>query len=329
VTPDRRCHFCGSSLGSEKSKEHVFPRWLTRELSSVPIPIAATRYAPRGEVLSVRNHTTNDLLLGGVCRTCNHGWMNNLERQARPIVRSLLWQTRDVRGLNDRERFVIGRWALKTAIALNLSGGFTRFFPAERVLELARHPLQLPGGVFVFAAQHNPTKPCDWIEADEVEFIRPSSTELADDAMRQIGKTGFRTALQFRSLCLAVVHWPHPQYLLSVWEKVHQPIWPIEPSVALCDHRYPGESDPTAVATRLFLYRLIETIGALDPTVDYYHPLLMHKNRASHISGPEPHGSGGFLPIPRVLTPEMDEAIKRWVKEKRADNALGKIDLGK
>ena len=76
------CVFCG---GRPTNTEDVFPRWIHRYLGRVP----ATTYESG---LSIPTGTFHGLTYTAaancVCKTCNGGWMSDLENEAsRPLKR--------------------------------------------------------------------------------------------------------------------------------------------------------------------------------------------------------------------------------------------------
>ncbi|HEV7594130.1 MAG TPA: hypothetical protein VGO33_03955 [Gemmatimonadaceae bacterium] len=303
-------------MTAKKSREHVFPRWLLRFLHRDPIPVVATRYAPDGTPLSTRSHPLDKFVLGGVCRGCNHGWMNDLEGQARPIIKACIDGSVSVRDLDRTQCTILARWGVKTAACVNLASDSDKFFVASLVSEL-KNPLNLPEGLHVFAAQHAPTEPSYWLQAGNVEFFLPHDVPPSLETRRELSGRGFRIGLQFGALCLFVVYWPlHNQWPLATWPDLHEPLWPPEIKYLQAEHRYDGETNPLAVNSHLFLYRGLETLAATSHVGGPFE-LATQKNRAPHVSGPEPPGTGGFLPVPDVITPEIDRYIRAWLSKSK------------
>ena len=314
----RACHFCRQPLTGKKSREHVFPRWLLRVLSSGRISVDATRYSTEGEPLSVRSHSLHEFVLGGVCRSCNHGWMSLLESQARPTMTPLVTGGSSVRALDPEERATVARWATKTAAVLNLATDFDRLFTPSLVRALRDDPLSLPVGISVLAGQHYPTHPSYWLQAPSVEFLLPAEMHPTGEHRSQIAQSGFRIGIQIGHLALMVVYWPHPQWPVAIWPELHVPLWPPDDSFVAVEHRFDGEEEPWNVNSHLFLYRAIDTIGAFSKDVVGLR-LTKLKNRNTHVSGPEPRGDGSVLPIPSVLTPEDDRRIREWLEAKQRE----------
>src|SRR5258708_14335434 len=93
----RRCVFCG---GAPLTREHVIPRWLTDVLPEqarfrgqdqqvVLLPPKAARsriLLPHRE----RREPFNSMTVKSVCKSCNSGWMNEIEGRARPYLNRLI-----------------------------------------------------------------------------------------------------------------------------------------------------------------------------------------------------------------------------------------------
>jgi hypothetical protein len=308
----RVCHFCRLPVCRKKSREHVFPRWLLRLLHSSRIRVDATRFTPDGTPLSVRSHGLDEFVLGGVCRACNHGWMSLLESNARPALEALVTGLRSVRDLSCEDRSTIARWATKTAAVLNLATDFERLFTQSLVWAIKDDPLGLPPGVFVFGAQHRPSCSSCWLQTRSVEFFLPRDVPPSVIERANLTETGFRIGLQCGSLGLVVVYWPQPQWPLAIWPELHEALWPPHTTFAQFEHWYDGEDRPWDVDSHLFLYRALDTIGAVSLGMDRIR-LAKMKNRAPHVSGPEPPGKGRVLPIPDLIPLEADRYIRDWL----------------
>lgn len=94
----RGCVFCGKP---NLSKEHIWPRWLTKR-GALPHAIKHNQdiiYSGDGEQVNFRRLIKNGAIhqrrLRIVCVDCNIGWMSNIVEAARPIADDLI---------NDRNR---------------------------------------------------------------------------------------------------------------------------------------------------------------------------------------------------------------------------------
>jgi hypothetical protein len=99
------------------SKEHVFSKWLLKELKYLDAPIALYRTLADGSSTQVRVPVRlDDFKLKRVCRPCNNGWMSELESVAKPLLLGLIKEGRALDSLNEDERQILAKWAGKTAI---------------------------------------------------------------------------------------------------------------------------------------------------------------------------------------------------------------------
>jgi hypothetical protein len=109
------CIFCGAQV--RLSREHVFPQWL-RELFP---DLGEGDYLRRLVTLSTDKHHERsgppfDVVVRDVCRDCNHGWMEGLETQARPILTPMLLD--EARVLTATDQHVVATWATKTMLTM-------------------------------------------------------------------------------------------------------------------------------------------------------------------------------------------------------------------
>src|SRR5687767_8144021 len=146
----KTCLFCGTTLQSKKSKtgaksdEHIIPQWLLdhlgiRDWTITPMRIESTS----GRIIDQRQHNMAAFKAGTVCKSCNIGWMNKLERQAQPILTLLIENPKGLQTLSKDERTIVSRWTLKTAAVLNRAStygnpwdGIARFVPDEHLRAL-------------------------------------------------------------------------------------------------------------------------------------------------------------------------------------------------
>lgn len=107
----RSCLFCGSD--TDLTKEHVYPTWLYRALN-VGGPI--TMMLGNDVVRTTPGLSTT---LREVCRACNNGWLNDLERSFRSLMLdALLGHVREPTILNSDAQRVVATWAVKTWLLL-------------------------------------------------------------------------------------------------------------------------------------------------------------------------------------------------------------------
>lgn len=146
------CILCGIGLvpptpqssADEISEEHIFPKWLQK----------------RHEIQQMQVHLPNgkNQQLGGfrneaICKKCNTGALNKLEKSARPILEQLDRIDRSVVELNTAERLLIARWALKTAYMLNTKLHGDKIIPQDQIRSIVKSEDSIPDNVYVFAGQ--------------------------------------------------------------------------------------------------------------------------------------------------------------------------------
>jgi hypothetical protein len=113
------CVFCGAR---PTTNEHVFPQWLIGVIPGAG-QLTHTWAAPEDSDSESRTWTTNDVIdfkARVVCGPeCNHGWMERLEKRARPFLEPL------IRGhsstLYPEAAETIAYWALKTAMMIDFA----------------------------------------------------------------------------------------------------------------------------------------------------------------------------------------------------------------
>src|SRR5687767_3934833 len=122
------CVFCGGSL-ADRTREHIVPKWLAAELGLSKDFILPTHFSKSGEVLSDRVHSIDQHVCGGVCGTCNHGWMSALETANQKLIKRLIHGELDTLDLSAAEAGNLAVWATKTAFALHAASNYRRIVP--------------------------------------------------------------------------------------------------------------------------------------------------------------------------------------------------------
>jgi hypothetical protein len=105
-----RCAFCGAS---ELTDEHVWPKWVSRELGDRS---GFTMPSPHGP----RRMRSLDLT-APICVTCNNRWLGVLENDVQPILAPLI--RGEERTLDPGEQQLLATWAVKTTLMLDLWSG--------------------------------------------------------------------------------------------------------------------------------------------------------------------------------------------------------------
>lgn len=109
------CPFCG---GADTSEEHVWPKWVSRELGGHGGFVMPSPHGP---------HRLPSLAITApVCGTCNNRWLSVLENDVQPVLRPMI--RGEERRLPPEELRLLSAWAVKTALMLDLASG-TPFVP--------------------------------------------------------------------------------------------------------------------------------------------------------------------------------------------------------
>ncbi len=116
----RRCIFC---RGAANSKEHLWPKWVLEKIKPTEI---------EGFIGYNTNLSFNaEWKVRTVCKSCNQGWMSNLEGTSCGILGPLIDDTSTF--LNITQRWSVAVWSVKTAMILDsaLSSALPLFYTQE------------------------------------------------------------------------------------------------------------------------------------------------------------------------------------------------------
>src|SRR5260370_21884598 len=154
----RRCVFCG---GAPLTREHVIRRWLTDVLPEqarfrgqdqqvVLLPPKAARsriLLPHRE----RREPFNSMTVKSVCKSCNSGWMNEIEGRARPYLTRLIQG--DQQRLEIHVIAALAIWVVTTTLMAQLTSveGIAALGSVYNAFYAARTP---PDNGVVWAAAH-------------------------------------------------------------------------------------------------------------------------------------------------------------------------------
>lgn len=113
----RTCIFCRTGV---VTREHVWPEWLAKEISARTKDLVY--HAFRGNEDVVRDTPVLDGVVKRVCKSCNEGWMSDLETESKPILLPLVFGDKPNVQLSPNDQRVLATWALKTAIVADFFG---------------------------------------------------------------------------------------------------------------------------------------------------------------------------------------------------------------
>lgn len=154
--PQRQCIFCENQVNS---KEHFWSEWMHPLLPQLPDPTHTRKthdFHPRVGHLergrSGRPGGAHTIKIRAVCKDCNNGWMNRLERDARPFLTPLIEGTPIA--LDFIQMSIIARWiALKCIVAEHSSGNADLTPRQDRIA--FRENGTIPEYFRIYVANHN------------------------------------------------------------------------------------------------------------------------------------------------------------------------------
>jgi hypothetical protein len=149
----RACSFCGRT-DQKISNEHLWPNWVRKLLPPGRKRIAQQLHRREPHEYYVEHDM--GAKINDVCRPCNHGWMNRLEKRVRPFLEPMI-AVKQPANLSVEQQLAFWVWAQRFALVADLLRPHDqRFFtPAERdgfrtTLEIANFP------TFVWLAAYRP-----------------------------------------------------------------------------------------------------------------------------------------------------------------------------
>ncbi len=131
--PKTSCGFCGSDT-EQITKEHVFAKWIGALFGAGQPDRMVRNVFKREDTRFPAWHSVHlDQQVRMACKTCNSGWMSDLEKTVKPIITPMIRGDARV-PLTLRHQIAIATWAMKTGmVAEFLEKPHTRYFTqAER-----------------------------------------------------------------------------------------------------------------------------------------------------------------------------------------------------
>jgi hypothetical protein len=134
------CIFCGEPFGPdrERSKEHATPKWCRDLLPDRGVAShTQTVYTEAGvETVDQGRRDPFTTTLNDVCKPCNEGWMDELEKSSRSTLSNLIQGS--PRRLGYWRQALVATWACKTAMVWECLAGDHRAMPMTCLRELHR-----------------------------------------------------------------------------------------------------------------------------------------------------------------------------------------------
>jgi len=129
----RACCFCG---GFDLSKEHIWPEWAAKLLPEGDNTHARSKYEGWGQEERLvdrwhRQGPPKTIRIYGVCKTCNNGWMGEMEEEVRPWLGPIL--KREPVGLTEAGQRILANYlVMKAMVADQSRPGENVFSKGER-----------------------------------------------------------------------------------------------------------------------------------------------------------------------------------------------------
>jgi hypothetical protein len=205
------CIFCDNESGSE---EHLWAAWMHRLIAFAPV----NRQEGSGPVLIGQDP---EITINTVCRTCNNGWMSQLEEKNVARLKPMLLNTAIT--LDPGGMKLLAEWAVKTAMvaeSIKPRNDNENFFTrAERIA--------------MRECQAIPERTRVWIGALTESHIGCHGTDftiMADGGKTRIGTGSVCTVYVGHFVVQTVTEHLHPPYVSD------DPSF-ITPSPSICDER--------------------------------------------------------------------------------------------
>lgn len=220
----RTCIFCSKPLTGVRAKEHVIPQWLMEFLGITDEKLfLASAQTADDAILESRHQTAANFVEGRVCESCNNEWMNDLEGEAREILKPLIAGTNSLFCISDAERTRVARWATKTAYVISYASPLKKTPDPSHLLYMKDNKGAVPLRVEVLGQQIIPT--ADFRQIQRNQWHHLTNTQRSVPSVPPAGS--YKIAFQLRHLMLLVAHWPEPKTILMIAPAIHIPLWPI------------------------------------------------------------------------------------------------------
>ena len=118
----RTCVFCDTACVNDNySKEHIVAQWLQREMDILNDTVLQINGSDEN-IISIKSLVLNRLVDGCVCKSCNNGWMTELENENKAHITSLIRMIdieKELHYLSFIDHLTFSKWVFKTAILLD------------------------------------------------------------------------------------------------------------------------------------------------------------------------------------------------------------------
>lgn len=183
----------------------------------------AVAHSQDDTVLKDRTHVARNFVEGRVCGDCNNGWMNELEKQTKELLKPLIEGTVNLLSISDDERTTLAKWATKTGYVLSHAAPLKKTPPPLQMRYMSDHAGAVPPRVGVFGQQSIWTADFNQIQRNQWRHIAeaPPKYPAPPDGT-------YKIAFQFRCLMLLVAHWSDAKSMPMISAGIHIPLWPVD-----------------------------------------------------------------------------------------------------
>ena len=170
-----------------------------------------------------RTQVAGNFVEGRVCENCNNGWMNDLEKHTKELLKPLIEGKISLLSISDDDRTTLAKWATKTGYVLSHAAPLKKVPPALHMHHIKDHAGAIPPRVEVFGQQ------CQW-KVDFNQIQRNQWRHIAEPPPKQSAppEGTYKIAFQFRYLMLLVAHWSDPNSMPMISAGIHIPLWPVK-----------------------------------------------------------------------------------------------------
>lgn len=264
------CWFCGAALvgagAARRAREHVFARWLLRELGAQKHPFSVSwNDAYERDVLDQRTMVLDAFVAGRVCGRCNNGWMSRLEDAVRDDLVALARGSRDLGALDDRALEVLAKWAVKTAYAAQSVALGPKLVPADHRRALCAGDLGAVRVVGRLSTVHLGLTTYG-MQRWQIAYPGAARAEVVDAVARS-----YKVVLTVGRLVLAVCYWPEPAWPMAISRRSHVAIWPLHGVWRTYEHAIDRHGVAPDTSTEV-IDMVVGTIVAHPASADRYAP---------------------------------------------------------
>jgi hypothetical protein len=183
----------------------------------------AVAHSQDNALLKDRTQVVGNFVEGRVCEGCNNGWMNDLEKQTKELLKPLIQGTTNLLSLSDDERATLARWATKTGFVISHASPLKKTPPPSHMRYMKDHAGDVPPRVEVFGQQFLST--LDFNQRQRNQWPHIAAGPPREDPAPPDGI--YKIAFHFRCLMLLVAHWADPRSIPMISAGIHIPLWPV------------------------------------------------------------------------------------------------------